>query len=146
MPRVTAIPNIREMRRHIQNTIDAAVYAPSNKRLRSDPDMWVQGVLGYFPFVSNNFGIFLANFVGDRERKLNKIDPDWADGSMFNTISYLPSTGKFTFTTNGITVEDLLVLVAMYKEGIERMEPRTIKEITGYTLTHIRQMAELVSE
>lgn len=108
--------------------------------------MWVQGVLRCFPFVGNNFVEDMANFVEDRERKLNKIDPDWADGSMFRTISYIPSTGKFTFTTNGITVEDLLVLAAMYREGIDRMEPRTIKEITGYTLPRIRRLAELVSK
>lgn len=145
MPRVKAIPDIKEITRDIQIVIEDSVEEPSNKKLESDPYRWVRSVLRRFPFVGKDFGIFLASFVEENERKLNRRNPDWANGSLFDTVSYLPSKGDFSFGTNGITVEDLLVLVAIHMEGIDQMEPRLVKEMTGHTLTRIRQLAELVS-
>lgn len=146
MPRVKAIPSMRETTRHIQTAIGREVDVPSNKKLESDPYRWVRSVLRSFPFVGKDFGIFLASFVEENERKLNRKNPDWANGSLFDTISYLPSKRDFSFGTTGITVEDLLVLVAMHTEGIDQMEPRIVKEMTGHTLTRIRQLSEFVSQ
>ena len=146
MPRVKAIPNFEKIERDIHIIIENAVEDRSNKKLESNPYRWVRSVLRYFPFVGKDFGIFLASFVEENERKLNKRNPNWENGSLFDTISYLPSKGDFTFGTNGITVEDLFVLVAMYREGIDMMEPMIVKEITGHSLTRIRQLAELVAQ
>ena len=96
-----------------------------------------------------DFGVFresVATFADDNDTKLERKNLDWADGSLFLTISFLPVKGEFTFRTAGIQLEELLVLCAMYTQGIELMDPAVVKDMTGHSLNRIRQLARLVAE
>ena len=145
MPRVRATPTIVDVHHMIQDSIDKKAKQLSKNHL--ELFSWVLQILKHFPFVGDVFAVDLAGYVDTHKSELEKTNPEWRDGSLFETISYLPGKEDFTFRDEGLPVEHLIILCAAFSEGsFQHMESRDIKKLTGYSLRDISHLSDVVGD
>jgi hypothetical protein len=163
MPRRIA-SNLTPDQMHVAVT---QIIAEESESMRNvDAYTYVRAVLKAFPFVGYMFAEDLAGWIETHEKKLEKINPDWENGSLFETVCYNPSKNDFTFSDKYVPMEDLLALCATFyvdsghtlvvppgrviggrgKGPLFFMESSDVKEVTGYTLRRIRSFVQVVSE
>jgi hypothetical protein len=145
MPRTAAKPTIRDMTRSVFDVIDN-----ESDRLRGrSPDVYnyVRTVLAQISFVGNTFAEDLANFVETNETRLNRLNADWDNGSLFDTICYDIKKDDFTFSDKHVPVQDLLVICGTFRGGtLSLMDTADVRRLTGHTLRRVRALSTIVSE